>query len=92
MARFSLSFLALCFFLALVVSALPAKPGDDDLDAGDAVAAALSALKVRISAPNIILCKLFKSDAQTNSIRPLRSWTRRRTTPQKRPRLLMEPL
>ncbi|KAF4262045.1 hypothetical protein CNMCM8812_004698 [Aspergillus fumigatus] len=45
MARFSLSFLALCFFLALVVSALPAKPGDDDLDAGDAVAAALSALK-----------------------------------------------
>ncbi|EAW25484.1 uncharacterized protein NFIA_109780 [Aspergillus fischeri NRRL 181] len=45
MARFSLSFLALCFFLALVVSALPAKRDDDDLDAGDAVAAALSALR-----------------------------------------------
>ncbi|KAF4217921.1 hypothetical protein CNMCM8980_008239 [Aspergillus fumigatiaffinis] len=45
MARFSLSFLALCFFLALMASALPAKRGDDDLDAGDAVAAALSALK-----------------------------------------------
>lgn len=50
MARFSLSFLALCFFLALMASALPAKRGDDDLDAGDAVAAALNALKVRISA------------------------------------------
>ncbi|GFF25366.1 hypothetical protein IFM58399_01006 [Aspergillus lentulus] len=45
MARFSLSFLALCFFLALMASALPAKRGDDDLDAGDAVAAALNALK-----------------------------------------------
>jgi hypothetical protein len=55
MARFSLSFLALCFFLALMASALPAKRGDEDLDAGDAVAAALSALKVRISATNISL-------------------------------------
>ncbi|PKX93168.1 uncharacterized protein P174DRAFT_513581 [Aspergillus novofumigatus IBT 16806] len=45
MARFSLSFLALCFFLALMASALPAKRDDGDLDAGDAVAAALSALK-----------------------------------------------
>ncbi|GIK03731.1 hypothetical protein Aspvir_007805 [Aspergillus viridinutans] len=45
MARFSLSFLALCFFLALMVSALPAKRDDGDLDASDAVSAALSALK-----------------------------------------------
>ncbi|KAF7162772.1 hypothetical protein CNMCM5623_007941 [Aspergillus felis] len=46
MARFSLSFLALCFFLALMVSALPAKRDDGDLDASDAVTAALNALKL----------------------------------------------
>ncbi|GIJ82438.1 hypothetical protein Asppvi_000946 [Aspergillus pseudoviridinutans] len=46
MARFSLSFLALCFFLALMVSALPAKRDDGDLDASDAITAALNALKL----------------------------------------------
>ncbi|KAF7115207.1 hypothetical protein CNMCM5793_001634 [Aspergillus hiratsukae] len=45
MARFSLSFLALCFFLALMASALPAKRDDGDMMAADAVAAALGALK-----------------------------------------------
>ncbi|RHZ73452.1 hypothetical protein CDV55_106909 [Aspergillus turcosus] len=45
MARFSLSFLALCFFLALMASAMPAKRGNGDLDPSDAVTAALGALK-----------------------------------------------
>ncbi|RHZ48541.1 uncharacterized protein CDV56_102060 [Aspergillus thermomutatus] len=45
MARFSLSFLALCFFLALMASALPAKRDDGDLNPSDAVAAAFDALK-----------------------------------------------
>ncbi|GFF37713.1 hypothetical protein IFM61606_06813 [Aspergillus udagawae] len=52
MARFSLSFLALCFFLALMVSALPAKRDDGDLDASDAISAALSALKAFEDADN----------------------------------------
>lgn len=73
-----------------MASALPAKRGDGDLDPSDAVAAALGALKVRISAASISLRK-FKPDSQTNSIRPLRMRIRRITTLPIRPRLLMEP-
>ncbi|EAW10103.1 uncharacterized protein ACLA_045680 [Aspergillus clavatus NRRL 1] len=45
MARLSLSFLALCFFLALMASALPAKRDSTDLDASDAIQTAFDALQ-----------------------------------------------
>jgi hypothetical protein len=67
MARFSLSFLALCFFLALMASALPAKRDDGDMIAADAIASALGALKVRIVFPPLtFLSANCNPNSQTN--------------------------